>query len=163
MKQNTRNYILGFGLITLILLCIIGLRFYNNIYIWYLGDVDTMHAQAVKYYKEKKYEDARLLFTKLAGIDTASHSQYMAGDMYFKGLGGNQDYKKALRFFLKSAENENANAQNNLGYMYTYGVGVEKDYSKAKNYLQAAAVQGNSTAQVGLGSLYRHGWGVERS
>ena len=134
MKQNIKNYILGFGIIVLILISIIGIRFYNDIYIWYLGDVDALYAQAEKCYKEHNYEEARTLFTKLAGIDSASHCQHMAGDMYFQGQGGSQDYKKALKFFLKSAESGNADAQNNLGYMYAYGIGVETDYGKAKDF-----------------------------
>mgnify|MGYP002238846730 FL=1 len=58
-----------------------------------------------------------------------------------------------MKLFLESADNGNADSQNNLGYMYAYGIGTDIDYSKAKKYLSLAALQGHSQAQVGLGSL----------
>lgn len=95
---------------------------------------------------------------KIARIDTAHHAQYLTGDMYLKGLGGEIDYDKALKLFHQSATGGNTYAENNIGFMYTYGLGVTKDYSQAFKWLNKAATQGNPEAQIGMGSLYKNGW-----
>jgi uncharacterized protein len=51
--------------------------------------------------------------------------------MYKNGYGVEKDYKKAVEWYIKSAEQGNPSAQNNLGFMYYNGYGVEKDYKKA--------------------------------
>lgn len=163
MKKNVKNYFVAISIIIVLIAGITCIKYRNAIYVWYLGDVQSIYKQAEGYYRQNRMEEAAGLYSKLVRIDSASNSQYILGDIYYQGKLGEVNYKKALKLFMKSAEGGNAKAQNNLGFMYTYGIGTEMDYSKAKNYLNMAVAQGYSQAQVGLGSLYRHGWGVTKS
>ena len=57
-----------------------------------------------------------------------------------------------MEWYRKSAEQGNADAQNNLGCMYQNGLGVEQDDAKAMEWYQKAAEQGHTAAQSNLGS-----------
>ena len=99
--------------INLCLIASIVTLFGNKIYMLYIGDCHQLWEEAQTHY------------------DTAHHAQYLTGDMYLKGLGGEIDYDKALKLFHQSAAGGNTYAENNIGFMYTYGLGVTKDYSQA--------------------------------
>ena len=58
-------------------------------------------------------------------------AQWGLGEMYKKGQGVLQDYKKTVYWYRKAAEQGNTSAQNNLGVMYEKGEGVPQDYKKA--------------------------------
>ncbi|MDH3257453.1 MAG: sel1 repeat family protein, partial [Nitrospinota bacterium] len=47
-----------------------------------------------------------------------SQAQYNVGLMFFKGVGVEQDYEEAYRWFLKSAEQGASNSQGFLGILY---------------------------------------------
>jgi len=51
--------------------------------------------------------------------------------MHHKGDGIAQDNKEALKWYRLSAEQGNADAQNNLAVMYRKGEGVTQDYQEA--------------------------------
>jgi TPR repeat protein len=74
-----------------------------------------------------------------------------------------EQYDKALKYFLLEADKGFANAQNNLGYMYQNGYGVEKSDMKAVQYYQLAADKGLASAQNNLGIMYKNGYSVEKS
>ena len=60
------------------------------------------------------------------------------GDAYRDGKGVPQDYKEAVQWYRKAAEQGNVHAQNSLGGMYHEGKGVTKDDSEAiKWYLKS--------------------------
>ena len=65
------------------------------------------------------------------------------------------DYKKAYRWFKKSADKENSHSLFYLGYMYEMGLGVPADESKAIKYYERAVELDNATAMVALGDLLR--------
>ena len=66
--------------------------------------------------------------------------------MYDVGLGVEQDYDEALKWFRKAAEQNNAYAQTYIGFMYEEGHGVEKDLIEAIRWYKIAADQGNEYA-----------------
>ena len=76
------------------------------------------------------------------------------GVIYYNGKGVPQDYKKAVYWYTKAAEQGNVNAQWSLGFMYYYGEGVPQDYQKAFYWYTKAADQGNTDAQFYLGFMY---------
>ena len=117
--------------INLCLIASIVTLFGYKIYMLYIGDCHQLWEEAQTHYVNRQYEKARELLEKIAHIDTAHHAQYLTGDMYLKGLGGEIDYDKALKLFHHSAAGGNSYAENNIGFMYTYGLGVTKDYSQA--------------------------------
>jgi len=55
----------------------------------------------------------------------------------------NQYDKKAIEYFEKAAEKDNAEAQLYLAYMYNIGKGVKQDYAKAKSFYERAQKQSN--------------------
>ena len=69
--------------------------------------------------------------------------------MYGKGQGVVQDYKEAVRWFRKAAEQGDAEAQYNLGAMYDIGQGVVQDYTRAHMWMNIAASSGNKGAVKG--------------
>lgn len=77
-------------------------------------------------------------------------------------LYSDQEYKKAIDFFLKSADLGNPVALTSLGVCYFNGNGTEQSYSKAIEYFQKACDLVNSDGLVNLALCYDNGDGVEQ-
>ena len=73
-----------------------------------------------------------------------------------------KNYKEALKWFKKSAEQGNAYGQCMLGAMYYKGEEVEQDYKEALKWFKKSAEQGNAYGQWLLGTMYASGEGVEQ-
>jgi TPR repeat protein/predicted Ser/Thr protein kinase len=116
---------------------------------------------AGKYYQEKKYKQASLMY-QLAADKGNSVAQYNLAVMYEKGLGVTQDYKKSFYWYEKASNQGDASAQSKLGTLYAKGQGVNKDYSIAIQLYQLAAAQGLAQAQNNLGVMYLNGYGVDK-
>ncbi len=86
-----------------------------------------------------------------------AEAQYNLGFLYRNGHGVPQDYAKALQWYRKAAEQENAKAQFFLGLMYGNGLGVPQDYARAVGWWRKAAEHGYANAQFFLGLMYREG------
>jgi TPR repeat protein len=56
----------------------------------------------------------------------------MLGNMFYKGLGSEQDYEQAKYWYTLAAEQEYPLAQYALGRMFYYGEGVTQNDEKAK-------------------------------
>ena len=84
------------------------------------------------------------------------------GYMYDKGLGVEQDYKKALELYQKACEGGDMIGCKNLGYMYDEGLGVKQDYKKAVELYQKACEGGNMFGCYNLGNMYKNGLGVKQ-
>ena len=71
------------------------------------------------------------------------------GDLYFNGDGKEvpQDFKQAVYWYTKAAEQGFANAQYRLGYMYDYGDEIPQDYKQAFFWYTKAAEQGHYFAK----------------
>ena len=69
---------------------------------------------------------------------------------YYKGTGVTKDYKQAVYWYSKAAEQGLAEAQYNLGLCYYEGKGVPQDYKQAVYWLSKAAEQGLAEAQESL-------------
>ena len=78
------------------------------------------------------------------------------------GRGVKQDFKEAVKWLRKSAEQGNATGQFNLGVMYANGRGVPQDFKEAVKWYRKAVEQGNVAAQYNLGLMYANGRGVKR-
>ena len=87
-------------------------------------------------------------------------AQFKLGIMYFKGQETSQDYKEALKWFLRAAEQGVPEAQHNLGFMYSEGKGVSQNYTEALKWFEKAAKQNNPKAQHNIGVMYASGLGV---
>jgi TPR repeat protein len=87
-----------------------------------------------------------------------SFEQLLAGLEYSR-LG---NYNKAFEWYLKSANQNNPDAQALTGKLYERGQGVRRDLAKAVEWYKKGAEQGSIEAQVRLGVLYKEGRGVRR-
>lgn len=74
-----------------------------------------------------------------------------------------ENFKKAVECYQKSADQGNEDAQNNLGYLYYEGKGVSQDYEKAFALFKLAAEQNQKEAEYNLGLCYSSGNGIESS
>ena len=64
-----------------------------------------------------------------------------------------QDYEQAFYWYQRAAEQNHAEAQNNLAARYATGTGVVKNIDLAKYWYQRAAKQGNANAAYTLQQL----------
>jgi TPR repeat protein len=83
--------------------------------------------------------------------------------MYRAGQGVEQDFKEAVKWYQKAADQRHATAQYSLGVMYQRGQGVKQDSKEAVKWCQKAADQGYANAQQNLGVRYGMGKGVEQN
>jgi hypothetical protein len=88
---------------------------------------------------------------------------HMLGYMYKNCKYVDQNYSKALEYYILSAEQNNSYAQNNLGHLYENGYGVEQNYSKALEYYHLSAEQNDPNAQFNMGHMYENGYGVQQN
>lgn len=88
-----------------------------------------------------------------------SRAQRKLGDYYYKSK---KEFKNAVEWYTKAAEQGDSNAQYNLGICYENGRGVEQNYKKAVEWYTKAAEQGSARAQANLGLCYYNGKGIEQ-
>ena len=74
------------------------------------------------------------------------------GYHYYDGrMGLPQNYRKAIKLWLRAGELGDALAYHNLANAYENGEGVERDTKKAKHYWELAAMGGEVEARYALG------------
>ncbi len=74
-----------------------------------------------------------------------------------------KEFKQAIKFFLKAAQQGHVEAQFKLGICYRRGWGETQDYDKAVKWYREAAERGHADAQNSLGTRYKKGQGVLRN
>lgn len=87
-------------------------------------------------------------------------TQNKLGRNYQNGIGVSQNYKKAVYWYRKAADQGYADGQNNMGWMYQKGLGVKKDLGRALYWYRKAADQGYSIARYNVGTMYMKGTGI---
>lgn len=70
------------------------------------------------------------------------------------------DKAKAAEWYLRAAEQGNAEAQLRIGLAYGNAIGVDRDFSASRHWYEMAARQGNRQALHNLGIIYFNGLGV---
>ena len=70
--------------------------------------------------------------------------QISLGMMYYYGDGVPKDYKEAVKWYTKAAEQGNGYAQNELGEMYYKGESISQDYIEAYKWVLLAQMNGNN-------------------
>jgi len=88
---------------------------------------------------------------------------FTLGQTYASGHGVTKDYKKAAKWFEKSAKLGYHEAQYRFGLYLYNGTGVKKNYESAAMWFKRAAQQDNASAQHKLGVLYYNGRGVQQN
>lgn len=87
-------------------------------------------------------------------------SQFELGYCYEYGIGVEQNYVEAIKWYMEAAEKGHASAQNNLGNIYLEGHSVGQDFTEAVKWFRKAAEQGEAPSQFNLGWCYYMGQGV---
>lgn len=88
-----------------------------------------------------------------------AEAQFYVGLMYDNGDGVVQDYRKAIDWYTKAADQGFALAESNLGVIYEIGGTVDRDLKKAEQLYLKAAEQGDASAQHNLAAMYYVGRG----
>jgi TPR repeat protein len=97
-----------------------------------------------------------------------ARAQFWLGVAYERGKGIEQDFGKALKWFMESAKQGNADAENLLGQMYEVAEGVPQDYRQAAKWYRAACEHRPDYGGAGqgcnnLGLLHLEGKGFKRN
>src|SRR5437899_2838021 len=74
-----------------------------------------------------------------------------------------KNYREAVKWFRKAAEQNYAPAECALAFAYFFGQGVEKNKLEAVRWFRKAAEQNNVDAQFMLGAAHHNGEGVARN
>lgn len=90
------------------------------------------------------------------------YTEYRIGKMIASGLGTEQDYQKASKWFELSAEKKYKYAQYSLGALYHRGQGVELDLSKAFELYLKSEKQGFPYADFEVAKMFRDGTGTDK-
>lgn len=111
-------------------------------------------------YNRSDYTTAYSIFSK-EDVCEDKVAQYHLGMMHLYGQGVSEDKELAKKWFEKSAEQEDADAQTMLGYMYENGLTNSGNAEvEAFNWYKKSAEQGNSVGQNNLGMCYMEGRGT---
>lgn len=113
--------------------------------------------------RQKNYPQALALYLKAAQAGDPE-AQYIAGGMFFKGIGTPVDYDKAFELLYMAAKNgkSTAESQKVLAQSFLLGRGVAQNFDEAKYWYSLAAEQGDREAQNELGFMYYVGTGGEQ-
>ncbi|MBW2615332.1 MAG: SEL1-like repeat protein [Deltaproteobacteria bacterium] len=135
-------------------------------------DIQALFDKGLAYYGKKDFQEA---LKWLQEADKKGHpgaQKYIAfihdarkekrkgeietQSLFDKGLEyyNNQSYQEALSFFLRAAEQGDANGQNYAGLIYDAGKGIQKDEIEAIKWFLKAAEQGHKFARYNLGLQY---------
>jgi len=76
------------------------------------------------------------------------------GFLYARGIGVENDFNKAISYFVSAAAEGDSFAEYNLGYLLATGSGLTKDMARAIRYYKKAADKGDPFAQNNLGWAY---------
>ena len=93
----------------------------------------------------------------MKSADMRSYVWYRIGKMHCYGLGTEQDYKEAFKWFEKSAQEGNKFAQYSLANLYYYGNGIEKNSEKAFEWYKKSAAHGQPYASYAVAQMYNKG------
>jgi TPR repeat protein len=92
-------------------------------------------------------------YLEAANLETQTQNEL--GKLYLNTNPVNDhDFREALNWFNKAAEQGYSRAINNIGLMYANGWGVKKDNNEAIKWYRKAAESGLDIAQLNLGLQY---------
>ncbi|MBQ6305565.1 MAG: SUMF1/EgtB/PvdO family nonheme iron enzyme [Bacteroidales bacterium] len=106
-----------------------------------LRDAQNKYDIAMDYIKKEDYSNAISFLIESADMGNDNAQNYL-GDMYYRGIGIEQNDYLAATYYLKAANAGNYNAQFNIGWMYEHGYGVEPNIETALNWYHQSSLQG---------------------
>ena len=133
--------------------------------------------------EEERMKSLNIDFDKLQNFtdkySSEANKQYVLGGRYRYGLEVEKDYKKAIEWYEKAANQGHRKAQLEIATLYTDKENTEKDYKKAiewyekiinQEFTEDSTFNGDyneykaqkTIAQNNLGNLYYNGHGVKQ-
>lgn len=104
---------------------------------------ENLSDSAMNAFEVKKYKKAICMWKKAAALGDIN-ARYNLGYMYEKGYGTDVNKATAFNWYLKSAEQGDADSQYKCGVSYFAGKGaVTRDMDKAISWFEKSAAQGN--------------------
>ena len=73
--------------------------------------------------------------------------------IWYNGLTGKKDFRRALALYRQAASQGDIQAQYNVGLMYANGIGVPVDMVRAYAWYSLAASQGNTSASIARNNI----------
>jgi TPR repeat protein len=129
-------------------------------------DIEQRWDKAAGFLDQGKKSEALFILHSLLK-DGELYTYVEIANIYLDSSGGGveQDYKKALEWFIKGAEiAEDEYAYYGIAHIYFYGLGVEVDYDLAYQYLWYLDPNTSiAESRVMLGLMYQKGLGVTKS
>jgi TPR repeat protein len=107
--------------------------------------------------------EARIAKVTNRAIAGGVTEQLRMGVMCAVGSAGWSDYRGAVFWFRKAAEQGEINAQTLLAMMCLEGLGTRRNYGQAARWARLAALQGQPLAQMLMGVLLEEGAGLRRN
>lgn len=111
-----------------------------------------------------KNESEALKWFTLAGNQGHVDAQNIVANIYFHGYGVKKDKKEARRWWNKTVENNDPEAQYHLGCRYTTGNGggMVRNYKEANRLYILSAKQGFARGFHALGNSFSYGFGLDK-
>ncbi|MBP6082040.1 MAG: sel1 repeat family protein [Providencia sp.] len=122
-----------------------------------LGSSAAPYNLGILYKYNSDYISAKKMFQFAITKNNSSNAMMSLGDLYFDGLGVEQNMELAEKWYIESIQAGNVIAITRLGMLY----GSLEKYDKAIKYYQLAIEKGDPTAMNSMGLLYQHGFGVK--
>ena len=113
--------------------------------------------QAWDAYRQADFGFALEISQPLAAVGNAD-AQALLGNLYWRGLGVDEDIGRALRFYRQAANQGHVGSASLLGDLYTTEHGVAGNLGEAAHYYRIAADHGDRTAQIIVAGIYASGW-----
>ncbi len=129
--------------------------------------------KGIDLYNQKKYSEALVLLRKAADLGFSNAEAYLV-PIYRRGFGVEKNIPEAIKWFEKSAVDEDkfkeifigfgfargGNKSYTIGKNYEKGDWFPKDYGKAFQWYKKAYMQGNKLAATNIGLFYENGYGT---
>ena len=134
------------------------------------GNTDAMINVYREYYSrlragEYVHENEQMLMVKYITSLAKNGNKDAAldlGNLYYFGLGVEQSYAKAVKWYTHASEMTDCKALSNLGYCYYYGRDVDIDYAKSYDCFSKSAFMGYYNAMYKLGDMFLNGYHVKK-
>jgi hypothetical protein len=96
-------------------------------------------------------------YLSILSEDNNKRAMLLLGIMFYSGLGVQQNYKEAAKWYEKAADGLEPYGLCNLGYCYSYGRDMDVDHAKAYDCFSKSAYLGNANAMYKLGDMFFYG------
>lgn len=104
--------------------------------------------------------EAALLLQKAAAAGFP-HAQHLLAIMHEYGLGVQQDYHQAGKYYHQAAEQQYVESIFHLALMYAYGRGYTQDFARARSLFDTAARSEHGPSMYYIGIFKTYGYGTE--